>query len=154
MKKLTLAALLAGQILAVAQPAIAADFTSAQEQRAGAFAGLRLRMPLDGARHRQIRAGFALAPTLGTRGINGESRLRFGEGLELGITGRQPVRLLVAGQDVRRLGAAQRAEGQEGERRGGPSTLGWIAIGVGAAVVIVVGAAALCASDSDCIPSE
>ena len=157
MKKLTLAVLLAGQILAVAQPAMAADFTSAQEQRAGAFAGLRLRMPLDGAQRRQIRAGFALAPTFGTRGINGESRLRIGEGLELGITGRQPVRLLVAGQDVRRLGAAQgaeRQEGQQNERRGGPSTLGWIAIGVGAAVVIVVGAAAICASDHDCIPSE
>lgn len=157
MKRSIVAALIAGQILAAAQPAMAADFTSAQEQRAGAFAGLRLRMPLDGARHRQIRAGFALAPTLGTRGINGESRLRIGEGLELGITGRQPVRLLFAGQDVRRLGAAQGAEGQDGqqnERRGGPSTLGWIAIGVGAAVVIVVGAAALCVSDSDCIPSE
>jgi hypothetical protein len=154
MKRSIVAALIAGQVLAAAQPAMAADFTSAQEQRAGAFAGLRLRMPLDGARHRQIRAGFALAPTLGTRGINGDSRLRIGEGLELGITGRQPVRLLFAGQDVRRLGAAQGAEGQEGERRGGPSTLGWIAIGVGAAVVIVVGAAALCISDSDCVPSE
>jgi hypothetical protein len=65
------------------------------------------------------------------------------------------VRLLIAGQDVRRLGAAQRSEGQEGERRGGgPSTLGWIAIGVGAAVVVLIGAVALCAADHDCIPSE
>jgi hypothetical protein len=154
MKKLTIAVLLAGQVPAAAQPAMAADFALAQEQRAGAFAGLRLRMPLDGPQRRQVRAGFALAPTFGTRGMNGESRLRIGEGLELGITGRQPVRLLLAGQDVRRLGAAQRGEGQENDRGGGPSTLGWIAIGVGAAVVIVVGAAALCASDHDCIPSE
>jgi len=155
MKKPTIAVLLAGQVLAAAQPAMATDFTSAQEQRAGAFAGFRLRMPFDGPQRRQVRAGFALAPTLGTRGMNGESRLRIGEGLELGITGRQPVRLLIAGQDVRRLGAAQRTDGQEGERRGGgPSTLGWIAIGVGTAVVVVIGAAALCVADSDCIPSE
>jgi len=150
MRKLMIAALLAGQV-AAAQPAAAADFAEARQDQAGAFAGFRLRLPLDGARReRQIRAGFTVAPTLQSRAIGGETRTRIGEGLELGITGRQPVRLLIAGRDSRRLGAAEDGNG----RHRGPSTLGWIAIGVGAAVVIVVGAAVLCASDHDCLPSE
>jgi hypothetical protein len=150
MKKLTIAALLAAQILGAAQPAFAAELVDSHGQQIGAFAGARLRVPLDGnVRQRQIRAGFTLAPTMRTLAADGRSQLRFGEGLELGITGRQPVRLLLAGQDVRRLGAAE-----DDNDRGGPSTLGWIAIGVGAALVIVIGAAALCASDHDCIPDE
>jgi hypothetical protein len=151
MKKLMIAALVAGQLLTAAQPAFAAELVDSHGQQIGAFAGARLRVPLNGnARQRQIRAGFTLAPTMRTLAADGHSRLRFGEGLELGITGRQPVRLLLAGQDVRRLGAAQ----DNDDRRGGPSTLGWIAIGVGVAAVIVIGAVALCASDHDCIPSE
>ncbi len=124
MKKPTIAVLLAGQVLAAAQPALAADFTSAQEQRAGAFAGFRLRMPFDGPQRRQVRAGFALAPTLGTRGMNGESRLRIGEGLEFGVRGRKPLQLSIAGRDVRRLGA------QDANRRGGIPTGAWIAGGI------------------------
>jgi len=158
MKKLTIAALLAGQVLS-AVPAPAApldnDRASLTDQRRGAFAGARVRIPFGGdVRQRRIRAGLTLAPTLRTLGGDGASQLRIAEGLELGVTGREPVRLLLAGQDVRRLGAAQQEEQEDDDRGGGPSTLGWIAIGLGAAIVIVVGAAAICASDHDCIPSE
>lgn len=150
MKKLMIAALVAAQLLPV-QTALAADLPAAAEARAGAFGGLRVRVALDReSREPRVRAGLALAPTLHSRDFGGESRLRFGEGVELGLTSREPLRLTIAGQDMRRLGAAQ----DEEERDGGPSTLGWIAIGVGVVAVLVVGAAAICLSDSDCIPSE
>lgn len=151
MKRLTIAALIAAQILA-AQPAFAAGLAAAEEQRAGAFGGFRLRVPLDAVRgDRRVRAGLAIAPALRGRTADGETRLLIGEGLELDFAGRAP-RLLVAGLDVRRV-AAQGDENEE-EDGGGPSTLGWIAIGVGVTAVIIVGAAAICLSDSDCIPSE
>ena len=118
----------------------------------GAFAGLRLRVPIDGiAEQRQVRAGLAVSPVMHSRAISGESQLRIGEGLELGIAGDQPIRLSLGGTPVSQL--AQGPAGPDG-RRVGISTIGWIAIGVGVAAVIVVGAAALCASDHDCIPSE
>lgn len=151
MKKLLIVALAAAQVMTTAQPALAAELVAREAPQMGAFAGARLRVPLGGdVRQRQIRAGLTLAPTVHSRAANGETQLRFGEGLEFGVTGRQPARLLVAGRNVRRLGAAE----DDNHRRGGPSTLGWIAIGIGAALVIVIGAAALCASDHDCIPSE
>ena len=153
MRKLTIAAVLAAQLVAAAQPAMAADFDHIRAQQAGAFAGLRLRMPLDGsdARRQPVRLGLALAPTLHSQSRDGAVRTRFGEGLELGIKGDSPVRLSFAGRPVSRL--AQGLAGPDGDRAG-VSTLGWIAIGVGALVTIVVVAGAICLSDSDCIPSE
>ena len=152
MKRLMIMALLGAQLMTVAQPAFAAELTENRTQQMGAFAGLRLRVPLDGnVQHRQVRAGLAVAPMMHSRAMNGETRLRIGEGVELGITGREPVRLSLAGTPVNRL--AQGATGPDG-RRMGISTIGWIAIGIGAAAIIIVGAAALCASDHDCLPSE
>ena len=109
MKRFAIGALLATQMLGTAQPAFAADFVSAQEQRAGGFAGFRLRMPLDGSERRQIRAGLTLAPTLGIRDIRGATRTRIGEGVEFGYRSGRPLSLSVAGRDLNslRLGAAQ-----------------------------------------------
>lgn len=155
MKKLTMAALVAGQILTSATPCWAADLTSSQEVQGGAFGGVRLRLPLGGRPHdNRLRAGFAVAPTLSSRAQDGAVRTRIGEGLEFGYRGGRSVSFSIAGHDLqpRPLGAAQDNDGNHRHR--GPSTLGWIAIGVGAAVVIVIGAAVLCASDHDCIPSE
>lgn len=152
MKRLMIAALLGAQTAAAAQPALAAELAEGRSQQAGAFAGLRLRMGLDGtADQRRLRAGLTVAPTLHSRTADGAVHLRIGEGLELGVAERERVRLSLAGTPVNRL--AQGGTGPDGQRLG-VSTLGWIAIGVGAAVVIVVGAAAICASDHDCLPSE
>ena len=152
MKKLMIAALVGGQAMAAAQPAFAAELADSRSQQAGAFAGLRVRMALDGSeQQRRVRAGLTLAPTLHSRTATGETRLRIGEGVELGIVGREPIRLSLAGTPVNRL--AQGTAGPEGQRLG-VSTIGWIAIGVGVAAVIVVGAAVICASDHDCLPSE
>lgn len=154
MKILVAAALVASQFAAIAQPALAAEIQREATAATGTFAGLRLRMPMGGSRAGQTpRLGLAVAPTVHSMNESGEARIRVGEGLELGFTGRQPLRLTLAGQDLSRLGAAQQ-DGEDENHHGGPSTLGWIAIGVGVAAVIVVGAAAICFSDSDCVGSE
>jgi hypothetical protein len=74
---------------------------------------------------------------LHSRTANGESRMRMGEGLELGVVGREPVRLAIGGQDVRRLGAAQGDEDED--RDDGPGTVGWIAIGFAGLVLVGAG---------------
>jgi hypothetical protein len=135
MKKLMIAAMLGGQALAAAQPAFAAELAESRSQQTGAFAGLRVRMGLDGTREqRRLRAGLTVAPTLHSRSAAGETRLRFGEGVELGIVGGDKVRLSLAGTPVNRL--AQGATGPDG-RRLGVSTAGWVAIGIGATVAVL-----------------
>jgi hypothetical protein len=126
MKKLMIAALIGAQLLASAPPALAAQPDSVRDQQAGAFGGLRVRLPLGGdRRERQLRAGLTLAPTLNSRLADGESRLRIGEGVEFGLRGREPMRLSIAGQDVRRLGARQAGDGDDGIPTGA-----WIAGGI------------------------
>ena len=156
MKKLMIAALLSGQFLTAAAPAAGAELDRDASPQMGAFGGLRVRLPLDGnVQQRQLRAGLALAPTLHSRAINGETRMRMGEGLEVGVTGRHPVRVMLAGQDVRRLGAAQQTEEEEEERGGGPSTLGWIAIGAGALILVTAVAGFIVVDDIlDCDSGE
>ncbi|HET9429174.1 MAG TPA: hypothetical protein VFO69_12525 [Allosphingosinicella sp.] len=152
MRKLTIAGVLAAELLAAAQPAVAADLVSAQAHDAGLFAGVRVRLSLDGeTRSQRIRAGVALAPTLRSRSATGEVRTRFGEGLEFGVRGREPLQLSIAGTPASQL--VQGKPGPSGDRAG-VSTLGWVAIGVGALVAVVLVAGAICLSDSDCIPSE
>jgi hypothetical protein len=155
MKRLMIALLLGGQILVAAEPAFAAGLTGARTQQMGAFAGFRLRVPLDGnARQRQIRAGLAIAPALHSRRPDGETRTRFGDGLELGLTAERRLTLSLAGTPVNRVGAAQ-DEGETEEQGGGPSTLGWIAIGVGALVVVGATAGYLWLEDAlDCDADE
>jgi hypothetical protein len=151
MKTSIIAALLAAQFTMCAQPALAAELVregASAPGRAGAFAGARLRVPLGGGRDKPT-AGLALTSTLRS-GTSGE--LRFARGAELGFSGSDaPIRLTLAGAPVSRL--VQGRTAPEG-RRQGVSTLGWVAIGVGAVVLVVVVASAICLSDDDCIPSE
>jgi len=143
MKKLMIAALVAGQVLTAAQPAFAADFARAEDQRAGAFGGLRLRIPLDGGpRERQIRAGLTLSPTLHSQAGDGATRLRIGEGLEFGYRSNRPLSFSLAGHDLngRRFGAAQDADQDNG--RGGLST-GEILLIAGGIIVVTVGVVAV-----------
>jgi len=140
MKKLTIAALLAGQVLTAAGPAFGADFAEARDQRAGAFAGFRVRMPLDGPQRRQLRAGLAVAPTLSTRDMRGDSRTRIGEGLEFGYRSRRPLSFSVAGRDLPgvRLGAQQADDDHHGLSTGEILLIAGGIIVVSAAVVSVV----------------
>jgi len=153
MKPFALAGFLAAQLLAGLQPALAAELAESRTPHVGAFAGFRMRLPLDGhGQQRRLRAGLAIAPSMQSRAASGESRLSIGEGLELGFAGDEPVRLSLGGTPVSRL--AQGPAGPDG-RRAGVSTLGWVAIGVGGLVVVTLGAAALVADHiSDCERSD
>lgn len=144
MKKLMIGALLAAQLQLAAQPAFAARFESAGDQRTGAFAGLRVRLPFGGAAtDRQLRAGLAVAPVLQDRFASGETRLRIGEGMEFGLRGREPLSFSIAGRDVRQLAA-------QGNGRGGGVPTGlWIAGGLVLVTIALVGAAALALEDAD-----
>jgi len=127
MKKLLIGALVAGQLLTAAQPALAAAPGADEQARMGAFGGVRIRLPLDGdARQRRLTAGLTLAPTMHARTPEGALRLRIGEGLELGAQGREPVRLSIGGRDFRRLSAQQDAE----DDGGGVPTWVWVAGGI------------------------
>ncbi|HEV2866278.1 MAG TPA: hypothetical protein VGX37_07165, partial [Allosphingosinicella sp.] len=148
MKKLMIAALLAGQI-ASAAPAAAAELAAGHETQPGAFAGLRLRVPLDrNVPDRGVRAGFTVAPALQTRDIQGASRTRIGEGIELGLAGDRRVQLSLGGTPVSQLRpGGQAPRGQ----RAGVSTLGWVAIGAGTVVVVGLVAGYLWLDDAlDC----
>jgi hypothetical protein len=90
------------------------------------------------------------------RGSDGAGRTRFGEGLELGIAQDRPLELSLAGTRVDRIGIAPGGT-TPGGPRAGVSTLGWVAIGLGATVLVVAGAGYLwledaldCREDDDC----
>jgi hypothetical protein len=147
-----IAALAAAQIVAAAQPAFAADLgeRGTVAQRQGAFAGARLRIPLSGSRAGKAQAGLTVAPILQGRQADGSIRTRFGEGVELRMTGERGPQMAFGGRSL-----AQLTEGRTGPdgRKMGVSTIGWIAIGVGVAAIIVVAAGVAC-QETNCTNSE
>ena len=152
-KKLVIAALVSAQ-LSAAQPAFAAQLGVGQQTRMGVFAGAQLRLPLGGSRAEAApRASVGIAPIARSQSLDGASRTRIGQGLQLSLQPNRPVELSLAGTRLDRLGLAAGGQMPDGQRAG-VSTLGWIAIGVGATAVILVGAVALCMEDSECNPSE
>jgi len=139
------------------QPLAAAELAGEQQSRLGAFGGLRVQVPF-GARGPAAapRAGLAFGPMRQSRASDGAMRTRFGDGLELGFGGgeRAP-RLTLAGTRVDLLAMAQNGRAPDGGPRAGVSTLGWVAIGVGAAVVIGLGGTYLWLDDAlDCRGDE
>jgi hypothetical protein len=145
MKKLVMGALLTAQLQLAAAPAMAAGLEQVGDQHMGAFGGLRIRLPFGGeATDHRLRAGLAVAPMLQDRFASGETRLRIGEGVEVGLRGRAPLRISIAGRDLRRFNLQ---DGQENDG-GGISTGAWIAGGLILVTVAVVGAAALVLEDA------
>ena len=135
MRLAVIAGLVAGQLLAAAQPALAADFAEGRNVETGAFAGFRLRVPLGADPERRgVQAGFAVAPMLRSTTMDGRSRMGIGEGLELGFRHSEPLTLRLAGTRIDRLGMAPGNRAPDGPRAG-VSTLGWIGIGVGTIVL-------------------
>jgi hypothetical protein len=151
MRKLMIAAL-AAQIAAAAQPAMAADLgdRGTVAQRQGAFAGARLRIPLDGSRAGKAQAGLTLAPILQGLQADGSLRTRFGEGVELRLSGTTRPQLAFGGRSLAQL--TQSRGGPDG-RKLGISTVGWIAIGVGVAAIVVVAAGVTC-QETNCLGSQ
>jgi len=149
MKSLTMAALVAAQIGLVAQPALAAELgvaTGASAARQGAFAGGRLRVALDGTGPRKARAGLTVAPVFHGRQSDGSVRTRFGEGMELRLTGARP-QLALGGRPLSQL--TQSGTGPDG-RKAGLSTLAWVGIGVVVAAGVVFALGQLCADGEIC----
>jgi hypothetical protein len=135
MKGYVLAGLVAAHSLVAAQPAAAAGSEEMTTAQSGTFAGARIRLSLAGRQHdRKFRAGLTIAPMLRNHGISGETRTRFGEGLELGFAGERPLTLSLGGRPVGRLLRGGRKS--EDEQRLGISTGGYVAIGVGVAALV------------------
>ena len=125
MKGTIVAAFCAAQLLA-AQPAAAAELIGnpgATAPQRGAFAGARLRLPIGGTREK-AHAGLTLTGIERSRST-GENR--FSEGFEAGFARGGEFRLAMGGRPL---------EAPQGQRKAGVSTLGWVAIGVGTAVVV------------------
>ena len=135
MKRSTLAGVLIAQMIVASQPAAAAGLEDTATVRSGTFAGARMRISLGGGpEDGKLRAGLTLAPTLRSQTLSGETRLRFGEGVELGFAGERPLTLSLSGRPVSRvLPGGNRSED---ERRLGVSTAGYVAIGVGVAALV------------------
>jgi hypothetical protein len=146
MKRLTMSALVAAQIMLAAQPAMAAELIDDKgltSQRHGAFAGARLRVPLGGAGDHKVRAGMTVAPIGQGRDMSGSQRIRFGEGLELALAGKNKPVLALAGRPVGRIGRiAQGGRTAPDGTRLGTSTGRGLLI-VGGVVVVTLGALAL-----------
>ncbi len=149
-RSLAIASLIATQL--VASPVVAAKLvgdrvTSATET--GSFAGVRLRLPIGGEAGRgRIRAGLVMAPMLRSGGPGGRIATRFGEGMELGFgASRRGLALSMAGRPLTGRDSALRGP------RAGVSTIGWVAIGVGAVALVLVAAAVTC-QGTNCLGSE
>jgi hypothetical protein len=134
MRKMLIAGLVAAaQMLPAAQPAAAAELHRDRvdsPSQVSAFAGARLRVPLGGGGEKP-RAGLALTSTLRS-GDSGE--LRFAKGAELGFNGpNSKLDLSLAGRPLSKLAAGK--SGPAG-RKQNFSTVGWIAIGASAVIII------------------
>lgn len=135
MKNYVLAGLVAAQSIAAPQPVAAAGFEEMTTAQSGTFTGARIRLSLGGRQQdRKFRAGLTMAPTLRSQAISGETRTRFGEGLELGFSGKRPLTLSLGGRPVSSLLPGGRKS--EDEQRLGISTGGYVAIGVGVAALV------------------
>lgn len=139
MKKPLIAVLVASQI---AMPAMAQNYSPVRGTDAGAFGGLRLRIPFGGGAREPVRAGLAFAPTTRTDYQDGHVRTRIGEGFEFGYRTGRPLSFSLAGRDFSsyRLNAVQGEN--DGRRRGGLST-GKVALIVGGVVVVAAAVTAI-----------
>ncbi len=154
MKNCVLAGLIVAQSLVAAQPAAAAPFDEITTVQNGTFAGARIRLSLGGRQQEgKIHAGLTIAPMLRSQTISAVSRIRIGEGLELGFAGERRLAWSLGGRPVSRLlpGGSK----SEDDRRLGTSTGGYVAIGVGVAA-LVAGAivAGVVIDHSDDAPDE
>ena len=135
MRKLLIAGLVAGQMMAAAQPVMAAEFDGRSpfvDNQRGAFAGVRLQASL-GGRERDVRTSLTVAATSHSR-RGADSRMTMGDGLELSFSPlKAKPELLLAGRRLDRMNLWGRPAGEKKD----VSTLGTVAIVAG--VVLIVG---------------
>jgi len=148
MRKSLIAALIAGQAFTPAAASRLGPQAVPGAQEAGLFAGARVRLPLGGQeRPQRLSAGFVAAPMLMIDRADGSRGSRIGEGLAFGAPGSARPGLSLAGRSI--VPGSPSPTGQ----RAGVSTIGWIAIGVGALAVIVVAGLFTC-QETNCLNSE
>jgi len=119
---------------------IAAPLTSAGSQsmaiaRPGAFVGARFQLPMGGEKSRGPRATLAIAPTQSRISSDGMIRTRIGEGLALNFGTKSGPTITLAGVRADRAFESQSARQLDATKKLGVSTGGWVAIGVGVAVL-------------------
>lgn len=147
MKKLTVGALLAAQLLGAAQPLLAApldnDRIGSGEQHRGTFIGARFRVPFGGEDAGRPRAALSLTSVDHGRQMDGRVRTRFAEGIELGVSPNRPLTLSVGGASLaRRLAAAPGEEQPPTDNRERQNRTGRTVL-KGLAVVAIVGVAVI-----------
>ena len=138
MRKLLIAGIVAGQVVAAAQPVMAAEIEGPShfvDNQRGAFAGVRLRANLGGG-ERDVRTILTVAATSHSR-RGADSRMAMGDGLELSFSpDKAKPELMLAGRRLDRMDLW----GRPAEEKKDLSTLATVAIVAG--VVLVVGAVA------------
>lgn len=123
--------------------------------RPGAFVGARLNLSLGGRGAAKPRAQLAFAPTQSRISGDGMVRTRIGEGLALNLTGQRKPMLTLGGVRADSALGLQRNGSVKIDQKTGISTGGWIAIGVGTAVVVGLGAFYVWLKEADeCHESE
>lgn len=138
MRKLLIVGLVAGQIAAGAQPAMAAELDGRSpfvDNQRGAFAGVRLRASL-GGKETDVRTSLTVAATAHSR-RGADSRMAMGDGLELSFSPHKArPELMLAGRRLDQMNLW----GRPADEKKDLSTLATVAIVAG--VVLVVGAVA------------
>lgn len=138
MRKLLIAGIVAGQIVAATQPAMAAVLDGRSpfvDNQRGAFAGVRLRASFAGG-ERDVRTSLTVASTAHSR-RGADSRMAIGDGLELSFSPNKPKpEVTLAGRRLDQMNLW----GRPTEERKDLSTLA--TMGIVAGVVLVVGAVA------------
>ena len=153
MRSVVLSLLAASQLTLAAQPALAAGFEAAERTRIGMFGGVQVRVPLGGSRAEAPRTSLGIAPVTRSQRLDGDSRMRIGEGLQLSLRPNRPIELNLAGTRLDRLELTPNGQTPDGERAG-VSTLGWVGIGVGTVVVLAGGFAIWLNEAMECDPGE
>ena len=131
----------------IAAPVQAADWS---DVRPGAFVGARL--TIGGRTGRGPSAALTIAPTQNRMSHDGMPSMKIGEGLALNLTPQAKPTLTLAGIRADRVLGLRRGGDLNSDRKLGVSTGGWIAIGVGAAVL--VGAAVFYNAATSCADHE
>jgi hypothetical protein len=132
MRKILIGLVATAMLAAPTQAAHWQDRTA--DARPGAFVGARVQLPL-GHNVAQPRASLGIAPTQSRISSNGMVRTRIGEGLALNLNADRKPTLTLAGVPAGHALGLETRRSTDPNHKAGISTGGWIAIGVGTAVV-------------------
>ena len=115
----------------ITTPVQAADWS---DVRPGTFVGARL--TIGGRTGKRPLAALTIAPTQTRMSSEGMTNMRIGEGIALNLTPGAKPTLTLAGVRADAVLGLQRNGDLDSDRKLGVSTGGWVAIGIGAAVLV------------------